>query len=1855
MKKRRSILLNFSQFLLISILLFLNSCGEREVQQTDLDAGLSQYVSAYSAGLLSKEEKVSIRFVDFAVSPEMVGESVSTNWFKVVPSSNIRAVWRDRQTVEFFPEKNWESGRRYLLEFEIGEFLDLPDHLQTLSFSFDIIQQAFETRQGSLRLGTDEDLTKMVYHATISTADVVDKDELKSLVSAKQQGRDLEVVWTSHTSRTQHQLEIRGIQRESDKKSSLDISWDGRSMGLTERWTESIPVPSLAEFSLLEVEIFNEPETFIVASFSDPIDHNQELIGLITLDGSDDLRLIVEGQELFIYSDREMRGEVRLEIQPQVKNRAGYDLGQLVSRTIHFEMLPPAVKMISTGTITPASGRLTIPFETVNLRAVDVGIVRLFEKNIHHHLQHGGINNNNSYQINRVGELVLYKTIRLDQGESFNPSSWQPWELDISDLVKLEPGAIYSTVIMFKPSYSTFECAGVDDDFRDFDPINIDLTSNFDRATTDFFRESRRWAMDWSERDNPCSPSYFNNQRWVRGNLLATDLGITAKIGTNDDLFVAINDLNTTRPMSNVRIELFSYAGKLIQSGRTDTEGTLKMELEREPFLLVASSGAQKNYLKLHSNESLSISRFEVGGSRVQQGLKGFIYGERDVWRPGDSLFLSFILEDKNKLLPDNHPVVFQIRDPNGIVRQTHTVNQSIGGIYHLPIKIPASAITGRWSLQAEVGNVSFHSPLRIESIMPNRLRADLDFGAEELSNRHFQSGGLLSSTWLHGAPASALNADVNLRMSSGRTTFSGHSGFIFDDPARTANTVVNQTVFSGPLNAEGLATVSPNIQIGTQVPGMLNATFNIRVFEAGGNFSTEIVSFPFHPFDTYIGLKPPEGEAPYDVLTNDREHKVDLIAVSQSGELLANTEVDVNLYKLEWRWWWDRTEDPRGTFTSNLQHNHVAGKKVNLIDGKGNWSFSVPHPEWGRYLLRVCDSKGDHCSGKIIYIDWPGWASRGDRGAEAGASMLSFFVEKEEYAPDEKIKITIPSPENGRALVSVENGTEVLESHWVETTAGNTIFELTAKKEWAPNIYLNISLLQPHATTENNRPIRMYGIVPVKIVDPNTRLQPEISVNGHYRPEEKATFSISEQNGQSMAYTVAVVDEGLLNITRFRTPDPWNHFYAKEALGVRSWDIYDDVAGAIGTNWGALLATGGDAELKSPDEDKANRFKPVVKYFGPFELGAGRSATHEFTMPNYVGSVRIMAVAAKNGAYGSAEKDVVVKKPLMVLATMPRVLGPGEEVDLAVSVFVMEESVRNVEVSLQTNELFEVVGDQSRQINFDRTGEQLTFFRVRTKMATGIGELSISAVSGRNRAHDKIEIDVRNPNQEIAQVQNHSLQGGEEVELQYRSLGESESNYLVLEVSSVPPLNLAKRLQYLMNYPHGCLEQLVSAVFPQLYLPGLTELTATERARIQRNINQGINTIHGLQLGNGGLPYWPGGSEINDWSTLYAGHFMIEAKNAGYQVPATFLNSWTQYVNRLVRSSRDLNLAEQRTQSYALYLLALNGSSQVGAMNRMRSSAESIDNMAIWHLAAAYDLIGRKDASAELLQLATETIPPYRELSGTFGSSLRDQAIILRLMLQMGENESVGPLARRISDELSRDSWLSTQETAMGLLALSKLGAESDSQQPMDFTFDIQSGNSGRVNTDSGIWQYEWVPNSGDIGSVTIKNNSDQLLFIQLVNRGTPLRDEGSPSSSNITMEVRYLDMQGAEVNPSGLKQGTDFIAEIKVRNPGTRGNYRELVLSTVFPSSWEILNERLTGDLHNLRSSPVDHRDIRDDRIYTYFSLSAGETKVFHTVLNASYAGKTFMPPFVVEAMYDNSIQANTAGREIEVMSRE
>jgi uncharacterized protein YfaS (alpha-2-macroglobulin family) len=298
---------------------------------------------------------------------------------------------------------------------------------------------------------------------------------------------------------------------------------------------------------------------------------------------------------------------------------------------------------------------------------------------------------------------------------------------------------------------------------------------------------------------------------------------------------------------------------------------------------------------------------------------------------------------------------------------------------------------------------------------------------------------------------------------------------------------------------------------------------------------------------------------------------------------------------------------------------------------------------------------------------------------------MLSFSSDKPSYSIGEKATLVIPGSEKGRALVSLENGSTVLQTYWIETKKGENPFSFEVTREMTPNIFAHITLIQPHAQTSNDLPMRLYGVIPIRVEDADTHLKPLISMPDVLEPGKEVVIKISEQSNRKMTYTVALVDEGLLDLTRFRAPDPWNRFYAREALGVRTWDLYDAVMGSFGPRIERLLAIGGDAELAAGKEDdaKANRFKPVVKFLGPFTLQGG-SDEHRFIMPQYIGSVKTMVVAGFEGAYGNAEKATPVRKPLMVLATLPRVLGPEEKLKLPVTLFTMDKNIRQVKVSIK-------------------------------------------------------------------------------------------------------------------------------------------------------------------------------------------------------------------------------------------------------------------------------------------------------------------------------------------------------------------------------------------------------------------------------------------------------------------------------------------------------------------------------------------------------------------------------------------
>ncbi len=1820
---------------------YLKSKKESFYEAMEINPAFGEYISSYTSGVISANGKLRIILTNPVGDSAEIGKEVSAKLFDFSPSISGKTYWLDSRTLEFRPNEKMRSGQVYEAEFFISKLMTVPEELSIFDYNFQVIAQNFELSIDNLKPYIKTELKRQKIEGSLFTADAAEKKEVEQVLKAMQGSKALKVSWVHAADGKLHSFVIEDVAR-GDQASIVKIEANGSSLSVSRKEEKEVEVPSLSDFKLMSAKVVQSPNQYVVLQFSDPLKEKQNLAGLIRISDLSEIDFDIHDNEVWVYPSSRQSGSKTVFIEAGIRNILDYRMKSSARTEVVFEQLAPALRFTGKGSILPSSNGLVLPFEAVNLKAVEVDIYKIFENNILQFLQANDIDGGS--ELNRVGRRVLTKTIQIDNMGITDLGRWNRFTLDLADLMKTEPGAIYQVRLNFKREHSVYNCeeASPETQVNQFESTEEDEEDGYEE---DYYYDE---GYDWEQRNNPCHASYYSSDRSVVKNLLSSDLGLTAKRGDDGKTILFVTDLKTTEPTAGVQVEWYDYQQQLRGNASTDADG--KVVFEFNPFVVIAKNGAQRGYLKINNAQSLSLSTFDVSGEAVQSGLKGFLYGERGVWRPGDSLYMTFLLEDKNKLLPPTHPVVFELVNPQGQVVSKLVRSSGENGFYKFATATEPDAPTGNWQAQVKVGSSYFQQTVKIETVKPNRLKINFNIGEERITKPNIT--GNLDVKWLHGAPARNLKAAFEVLLIKTPTTFSKYKDFVFEDPSREFYSE-SQAVFEGYTDAEGKASFNASLETSEQAPGFLNAVFRGKVFEESGNFSIDRFSVPYSPYESYLGMKVPSGEPYTNILYLDKTHPIELVSLNADGVPVSRSEVELNVYKLDWRWWWDNSDERIANYVQGSYSQLVKSEKINIVNGKGTWNFEIKTPGWGRYFLRACDPVSGHCTGQIVYVDEPGWGSRtrstGDNGA---ANLLSFTTDKTIYNTGETVTINIPSSANGRALVSIETGSKVLNTYWVETQAGQTKFTFETKPEMAPNIYVHVSLLQAHAQTNNDLPIRLYGVVPVRVEDPLTHLDPILDMPDVLEPGERVTIKISEKTKRKMTYTIAMVDEGLLDLTRYKTPDAWSRFYAREALGVRTWDLFDDVIGAYGASLERLIAIGGDEEGGKEDDARANRFKPVVKYLGPFTLSAGDTDEHSFIMPQYIGSVKTMVVAGYEGAYGKTEKATPVRKPLMALATLPRILGPQEKVRLPITLFTQEKSIRNVKVDVKTTGPLSVVGAASQNVVMSPNGDITVEFDLTVKSEVGIATVEVIASSGNFKGNDKIEIDIRNPNTAISRTTDYVLAAGKNWSNDMVPFGVSGTNAAIVEVSNMPPINLGSRLRYLIQYPHGCIEQTTSSVFPQLYLDQVKALTEMEKTTIQNNITAGINRLKSFVQSDGGFAYWPGSNGSDSWGTTYAGHFLVEAEAKGYYVPADMIKRWKNYQKNKAqewRSQQDYYNSDLM-QAYRLYTLALAGSPEVGAMNRLREQ-NKLSPTAAWMLAAAYAKAGQKEAAKTMVANLPAIIKPYRELGYSYGSDVRDKAMILETLTLLDEKAKAFDLVKELAQILSNDGyWLSTQEVAYSLKAIAAF-VGTDKREDMKFTY-VLGGKKQSVVSASPVSQIA-VPITGlKKESLQVLNEGKGNLFVRTIVEGTPARGSETDEQSNMTLYVQYTTPEGAALDPTSLKQGTEFVAEVTVQHTGTRSSYENLALTQVFPPGWEINNLRLLGSQEALKSSAFGYQDIRDDRVLTYFDLKKNEKKVFKVLLTASYIGTYYLPAVACEAMYDNSIYARRKGMEVNVV---
>ena len=1455
----------------------------------------------------------------------------------------------------------------------------------------------------------------------------------------------------------------------------------------------------------------------------------------------------------------------------------------------------PQIKLVSKGSILPSTGKMDILFSSYGYAKARFRVRKVFTSNILQFMQFESYETR--YNLSKVARVITDTTVVLGSTDAPHLRTVRNYAVSMDELIKPEPGAIYFVEIRGEEPLE-------EEDFWDSDSYFGDYETYEERSTF----------------------------------LLASDVALIAKSGSNTcEVFAC--DILTGAPLKGVKVKLYDEVLQELGKGVTDKDGRVSFPGSATGNYVVASSDKGAAYLALKYEKSLSTSNFDVSGTTAPGGLKTYIFGERGVWRPGDTLHVTAITMTEGSELPIGHPVVAELFNPDGQVTRTVTVKNDGSHIYHFPFTTDADAPTGQWRVGVKVGGQTYYKQVKIETVKPNKLDIDLQFD-EKLLVPKSSCLGTVTVNWLYGAPGSGLKVNGDVELTNAKTSFKGYEAYDFKDESRGFESQARR-YGDQVTDANGQVQISTNMDLrGEGVPGMLNIAFTMRAFEPSGEFSSSWFSYKMSPFDAYVGIKTEKNTTQWgeEYIKSGAPHKFDVATVGPDGKPVTVSDLHVEICHVDWSWWWNSASS-MASYMSGKSKEVFFDKHISSISGKGSFTYDWKNAPDGLYFIRVSDEAGGHSTSMLceVYENYSG----GSGNQSDAAARLAITSNKESYNVGETAKLVIPSAPGNKALLSLEKGGRILRTEWIDCKGESTEIQVPVTSDMLPNVYAFVTLVQPHANTLNDAPIRLYGVQNLNVADAASHLEPQIEVPAEVKPETTLKFKVKEKNGKAMSYVVALVDEGLLGLTSFKTPDAWNAFYAKEALRVRTWDQYDDVIGAYGGKIEQLFAIGGDEEaVVNIKPQNAQRFKPVVAYFGPFTLKAGKSGSHSFDVPQYIGSLRAMVIATDGKAQGSNAANVAVTKPVMVQATLPRAMNIGETIKVPVTLITLKDNVGSVKLSLKADDLVEVVGPASKTVQAEKAGQTIEYFEIKVKDATGVAHVSATAESSGDKSTSDIEIDVLNPNPEVTKGSTLLLAAGASKELSADLFGTPGTNSAVLELSTIPSIDLQSRLNYLIKYPYGCLEQTVSAVFPQLYLDKVMTCDENLRTRTRINIEGAIRRLQNYRKSDGSLTYWPGSSYSSLFGSAYALHFLKEAEDAGYAVPVDLKKELISWLSREVTNTKEENTA----RAYGVYALAAAGKPQRSAMNILREKVKKMPASAAWLLAASYAIDGKKNVARELAASLKYEDTIYE----AYGSSDRNRAVALKTMLLLDRKEEAFKLAEAIAARLNdKNVYMSTQSTAWSLYAVCDYARTNAGGIQATCT---SGGKTFKVNGSKCFETLTLPVKDGDKKlTVKIDNASKGNLYAVASVTGIPPASQEKAISNKLKMTVSYTDLDRAPVKVDTLSRGRSVRVIVTVTNTSS-ARIKDIALNHKFPSGWEIQNDRLYSQSASYPSG-VDYQDIRDDRVYSFFDLPAGGSVTIDTKIIATYPGRFYLPAVSCTAMYDATCAALVPGRWVEV----
>lgn len=1553
----------------------------------------------------------------------------------------------------------------------------------------------------------------------------------------------------------------------------------------------------------------NGADAGIQIAFSQPV-HDEGLKNFITIEPYVPFEVTATNGGITITSDSMSAEQTyQVSISRQLEGSLGGRMKEDYSEQVAFGKLAPEIKFQNNkGMYLSSRGFKNVAMNIVGVNALKLTVVKVYENNLSQLLRRGS---SYDYEYNddysEGGSFDYYNTENL--GDTVFSGDYKTTKL---------------------PGRNAMRVLHLDfiDKLRDRDGIYVITVADKDHY-------------------------------WVQSSkvLSLSDIAMIVK-QEKDAMYVFANSIRDAAPLSGAEVNFISTNNQRMWSGKTDGDGMVRFENigKQAPGyrtgLITAKRDDEYSFIWLDGSR-VETSRYDVGGREQNAtGLNAMIYAERDIYRPGEVAHVSTIVRTESWANPGEIPVKLRLVMPNG--KEFGTMRKILNeeGSTETQFAIPHTAMTGMYTLEVYSGNdILLNSyTVSIEDFMPDRIKASLRVDKET-----YRLGdsirALVQADNLFGTPAMNRNTDIEMGLSQGvfsSKAFPEYSFGIHSDAS------LENSYSSTHTDERGAATAIFGVLPISGTAGLINGRVSATVFDETGRPVHRYANFKMYTQSEFIGVRSPE-----NYVSTGYRLRFPVVVTDTGGRALTKRPVHVSVYKTEWNTVIEQSGD---------HYRYVSQEQTKLMEESDvyisgpNTAFSYVPRLSGSYEVRFAFPNSPSYVSQRFYA-W-GYNDGSWNSFEVNnEGNVDIKPDKESYKQGENVNLLFTTPFEGRMLVTVERD-KVLKHYFLKTNNKSASLKLEATDALVPNAYISATLFRPMDGAELPLTVA-HGYRNITIENPGDHMPVTVKVAPASRSKMKQQISLKTAPGAYV--TIAAVDEGILQVRNFKTPDPFIYFFQKVALGVGSFDVYPLLLPELNTTRMSTGgdAAGGDAALRV-NPLFVNRVKNVSFWSGILRADGSGNVNYTLDIPQFSGDIRVMALAYKGRRFGSAEAHMKVADPVVISAALPRVLSPRDEVLMPVTLSNTTAKDASAVVTVTTTGPLGLRSTNSQRLNLPANREGRAVFTIGAANGIGAAKVLVTVQAMNEKFTNETEIAVRPPASLQKRYGSGVAAAGKATAITVPSNFMASTASGSISFGKSPMLPFSKNLRELIQYPYGCVEQTTSTAFPQLYFTDLVRNlpnngNAMADPNPAYNVQQAIAKLQSMQLSNGALSYWPGpGREESYWGSVFAAHFLLEAKKAGFEVNANTLSHLTQYLKAKLqkRETEVLYYNQNQTRQiaskssiYSLYVLALAGEPQQATMNYYKGNLKQLAIDSRYLLGAAYSISGQLQAAKQVTPAAFEGEIASSAFGGSFYSHIRDLGIALNALMETNPTDPQVPtLSRELSRYMQTRPYLNTQEQVWGLLALGKQ-ARLANQTVATATL---TGGGKQV-----------ASSKGESVRADLRAYLNSPLQLAVQGKGLMyyfwevqgLTADGSYVQEDAFLKVRrsYYDRSGAPITTNTFRQNDLVVVKLSLQSQWN-GVVENVVITDMLPAGFEIENTRLV-DLPELKwikdEAVADYLDYRDDRI-NLFTSAGSQPRDFYYMVRAVSPGTYQLGPVQADAMYNGAFHSYNGAGVVKITER-